>query len=99
MQEQGELLFTHFGLSGPLVLSAPAPICGTLTQKHYLLSIDLKPALDEQKLDAPAAAGLREVRQPGLSATSWRSLVPQADGAGAVVERHRHPGGRRRSTT
>ena len=49
-QEQGELLFTHFGVSGPLVLSASAHMldCDALS---YHVSIDLKPALDEKKLD------------------------------------------------
>ena len=42
----GELLFTHFGVSGPTVLSASAHMKGAC-----ILSIDLKPALDETKLD------------------------------------------------
>lgn len=49
-QEQGELLFTHFGLSGPLVLSASAHI-RDYEKDHYTCIIDLKPALDEEKLD------------------------------------------------
>ncbi len=50
-QEQGELLFTHFGLSGPLVLSASAHM-RDFDKDQYSCTIDLKPALDEQKLDA-----------------------------------------------
>ena len=50
-QEQGELLFTHFGLSGPLVLSASAHM-RDFEKEQYRCSIDLKPALDEQKLDS-----------------------------------------------
>lgn len=46
----GELLFTHFGVSGPLVLSASAHM-RHFTKKRYWLEIDLKPALDEQQLD------------------------------------------------
>ena len=49
-QEQGELLFTHFGLSGPLVLSASAH--GSWEKDRYTAVIDLKPALDEAKLEA-----------------------------------------------
>lgn len=49
-QEQGELLFTHFGLSGPLVLSASAHMRDFDTE-HYYINLDLKPALDEEKLD------------------------------------------------
>ena len=47
----GELLFTHFGVSGPLVLSASAHLRHWDREK-YRLCIDLKPALDEKKLDA-----------------------------------------------
>lgn len=46
----GELLFTHFGVSGPLVLSASAHM-RRFDKKQYVLDIDLKPALDEQMLD------------------------------------------------
>ena len=49
-QEQGELLFTHFGLSGPLALSASAHM--DFAKGQYTVHIDLKPALDRQKLDA-----------------------------------------------
>ena len=45
----GELLFTHFGLSGPMALSASAHM---KPGEHYRVVLDLKPALDEQKLDA-----------------------------------------------
>jgi len=47
----GELLFTHFGLSGPLVLSASAHL-RDWEHTAYRAEIDLKPALDEEKLDA-----------------------------------------------
>ena len=50
-QELGEMLFTHFGVSGPLVLSASAHM-RHMGSKNYRLEIDLKPALDEKKLDA-----------------------------------------------
>ncbi len=46
----GELVFTHFGLSGPLVLSASAHM-RRFGERAYRLEIDLKPALDEQALD------------------------------------------------
>ena len=46
----GEMLFTHFGVSGPLVLSASAHM-RRFDKKKYRLEIDLKPALDEQTLD------------------------------------------------
>ena len=50
-KELGEMLFTHFGVSGPLVLSASAHM-RHIGSKKYRLEIDLKPALDEKKLDA-----------------------------------------------
>ena len=46
----GEMLFTHFGVSGPLVLSASAHM-RRFDKKKYRLEIDLKPALDEPTLD------------------------------------------------
>ncbi len=49
-EELGELLFTHFGVSGPLALSASAHM-RDFDADSYRLSIDLKPALDEKKLD------------------------------------------------
>lgn len=62
-EEQGELLFTHFGVSGPLVLSASAHLGDEAVKKaggaqalteagRVKLSLDLKPALDEERLDA-----------------------------------------------
>lgn len=50
-EEQGEMLFTHFGVSGPLILSASSYIVKQLEKKHLHLSIDLKPALSIEQLD------------------------------------------------
>ncbi len=50
-KELGEMLFTHFGVSGPLVLSASSHM-RNFGSARYTLSVDLKPALDEKKLDA-----------------------------------------------
>lgn len=49
-EDFGEMLFTHFGLSGPLVLSASAHM-RHFGSKAYHVEIDLKPALDEKTLD------------------------------------------------
>lgn len=46
----GEMLFTHFGVSGPLILSASAYI-GSQPMENLCLYIDLKPALSEEQLD------------------------------------------------
>jgi len=51
-EEFGEMLFTHFGLSGPIVLTLSRRHNEAIQQKrNVVFSIDLKPALDEQKLD------------------------------------------------
>ncbi|MDR0838483.1 MAG: NAD(P)/FAD-dependent oxidoreductase [Oscillospiraceae bacterium] len=49
-EDFGELLFTHFGISGPLTLSASAHM-REFGAKEYAVSVDLKPALDEATLD------------------------------------------------
>lgn len=49
-KEQGEMLFTHFGVSGPLILSASSHIRDT-ERGRYKIFIDMKPALDESALD------------------------------------------------
>ena len=49
-QEFGEMLFTHFGVSGPIVLSTSSLI-NRLPFERLLVTLDLKPALDEQTLD------------------------------------------------
>lgn len=48
--ETGEMLFTHFGVSGPIVLSASSRI-RTEESERYIFYIDMKPALSEEKLD------------------------------------------------
>lgn len=51
-EDFGEMMFTHFGITGPLVLSATGKV-GKLLKKNYLTArIDLKPALTEEQLDA-----------------------------------------------
>ena len=50
-EDFGEMMFTHFGMTGPMVLSASSHI-RDISSKKYRAEIDLKPALDEQKLDA-----------------------------------------------
>lgn len=51
-EEFGEMLFTHFGLSGPIILTLSRLVVDELTKLSKVeISVDLKPALDEQKLD------------------------------------------------
>ena len=51
-REFGEMLFTHFGVSGPVLLSASSYAAKELKKGPLTLSIDLKPALSEEQLDA-----------------------------------------------
>lgn len=74
-RERGELLFTHFGLSGPLILSASAHM--DFRRDSYTAHIDLKPALDEQKLDARLLRDL-EAKANQNFANALGGLVPQS---------------------
>ncbi len=74
-REQGELLFTHFGLSGPLVLSASAHM--DFTRSQYTTHIDLKPALEEGKLDARLLRDFGE-RSNQDYANALRGLAPRS---------------------
>lgn len=47
----GEMLFTHFGVSGPLILSASSYYAGRKSKENTVLYLDLKPALSEEQLD------------------------------------------------
>lgn len=47
----GEMLFTHFGVSGPMILTASRYIIKDLQNQNFNIEIDLKPALDEKALD------------------------------------------------
>ena len=88
-QEQGELLFTHFGLSGPLVLSASAHM-RDWEGARYTCAIDLKPALDEAALDArlvrELSGGANRDMGNLLGALAPRMLVP------VLLERSAIPG-------
>lgn len=51
-EDFGELLFTHFGISGPVVLSASSHLPAKPTKEETIIEIDLKPALTVEQLDA-----------------------------------------------
>jgi predicted Rossmann fold flavoprotein len=73
----GEMLFTHFGVSGPVILSLSGQIVDALREGYQSsLSVDLKPALTEQKLDARL---LREMDRHGKQQfqTILKSLLPR----------------------
>jgi predicted Rossmann fold flavoprotein len=71
----GELLFTHFGLSGPVVLSASAHM-RRFGEKSYAVSIDLKPALDEEALDKRLLSDFAK-KQNSDFINSLDALLPQ----------------------
>ena len=58
------MLFTHFGVSGPLVLSAQRTPAAIGTRSATALCIDLKPALDEQKLESRILRDIAGESQP-----------------------------------
>lgn len=78
-RELGEMLFTHFGVSGPLVLSASAHM-RSFGKCLYRLSIDLKPALDEKKLDARLLRDFEKYRnrdfENALCDLAGRAMIP-----------------------
>ena len=74
-REFGEMLFTHYGLTGPLVLSASAHL-SPMEKGRYEALIDLKPALDEKTLDARLLSDFEKYKNKDfLNALS--DLLPQ----------------------
>lgn len=75
----GELLFTHFGVSGPIILSASAHL-PEAAEGRYTLSLDMKPALTPEQLDARLVREFDENANSclgnALSALMPRSMVP-----------------------
>ena len=78
----GEMIFTHFGVSGPIILSASAHlvryknITQLLKENKIILKIDFKPALDEQKLDARILRDFEEIKNKQFK-NSLDKLLPQ----------------------
>lgn len=75
----GEMLFTHFGVSGPIIIKASAYIHKYL-DKDLTLTIDLKPALDEKQLDERLIKDfnifINKQLKNGLEKLLLRSLIP-----------------------
>lgn len=74
-EDRGEMLFTHFGLSGPLVLSGSAHL-RPMAKGRYTAHIDLKPALDEKTLDARLLSDFERYRNRDLI-NAFSDLLPQ----------------------
>jgi len=74
-EDFGEMMFTHFGLTGPMVLSASAHI-PDISSGGYEAQIDLKPALDEKTLDERILSDFRKYANKDF-ANSLGELLPQ----------------------
>ncbi len=75
-EELGEMLFTHFGVTGPLVLSASAHM-RDMSPGRYVLSIDMKPALQEKVLSERLLRELTAHRNASVS-TMLATLLPRS---------------------
>lgn len=74
--EFGEMLFTHYGVSGPIILSSSPYIIPYLSKKELILSINLKPALTEEQLDARVLKDFMEVKNKQFK-NSLDHLLPK----------------------
>ncbi len=80
-EDFGEMIFTHFGLSGPIILTlSRIAVAALQSNKKVEITIDLKPALDEQKLDKRLIRDLNEhgKKQIGNIFREWlpASMIP-----------------------
>ena len=74
----GEMLFTHFGLSGPIILSLSRQFNRTILEGHQVeISIDLKPALDHETLDRRLLRDLAEHSKMQMKGI-LRGLLPSS---------------------
>ena len=80
--EMGEMLFTHFGISGPLVLTLSGLLPDDLSGVRF--EIDLKPALDERTLDARLVRDFRDLSRKQMQA-AMDGLVPHNLGLQLLV--------------
>ncbi|MBT3382205.1 MAG: NAD(P)/FAD-dependent oxidoreductase [Prolixibacteraceae bacterium] len=74
----GEMIFTHFGLSGPIILTLSRIVVKALQNEDKVeITIDLKPALDEQKLDRRLQRDLNEFGKKQIS-NIFRNWLPSS---------------------
>jgi predicted Rossmann fold flavoprotein len=74
-EDFGEMMFTHFGVTGPMVLSASAHL-PRIREGIYRASVDLKPALDEKTLDARVLSDFKKYNNRDLI-NALDDLLPQ----------------------
>lgn len=93
VSEFGELLFTHQGISGPIVLTASSKI-NRLDKSAIKMWIDLKPALDQEKLDLRIIRDFEELKNRGLKNSLFKllpsSLVPIVISRSGIKESKRN---------
>lgn len=89
-RELGEMMFTHFGVTGPLALSASAHM-RDFEHGRYRLEIDLKPGLDEKKLDARLLRDFEKNRNRdfanALDGLAAKSMIPVLIGRSGIPAR------------
>ena len=73
----GEMLFTHFGLSGPIILTLSKTVVDSLAKGRVEISIDLKPALSREKLDARFLREIKEHSNKNFD-NMLKNLLPQS---------------------
>ncbi|HKZ46492.1 MAG TPA: NAD(P)/FAD-dependent oxidoreductase [Thermodesulfobacteriota bacterium] len=73
----GEMLFTHFGLSGPIILTLSKTVVDSLAKGRVEISIDLKPALLREKLDARFLREIKEHSNKNFD-NMLKNLLPQS---------------------
>lgn len=71
----GEMMFTHYGVTGPMILSASSHL-GKVERGRYKIVLDLKPALDEKTLDARLVSDFAKFANRDF-ANSLSALLPQ----------------------
>ncbi len=87
-EDFGEMLFTHEGVSGPIILSASSHAASALKKGDLRLSIDLKPALSEDMLDARILRDFAEEKnrqfKNSLGGLLPKSLIPLIVGRSGI---------------
>ena len=79
-EDFGELLFTHYGVSGPMILSASSRLGDELEKEDLYIKIDLKPALSKEQLDSRILRDFEERKNADLSNAMFhllpKSMIP-----------------------
>ena len=76
-EDFGELLFTHYGVSGPMILSASSRLGDELEKEDLYIKIDLKPALSKDQLDSRILRDFEERKNADLS-NAMVHLLPKS---------------------